>query len=385
MMPQRNILILCAALLYYSCGEDSSNNSGPDVSNEISSSEQVGVPSLSSSDDSINLKSSSSAKFGDTSSSKAKSSSSGKSDNSSSSKAKSSSSGKSDNSSSSKTKSSSSGKSDNSSSSKTKSSSSIKSINSSSSEVGSSLGVESGNSSSSEASCSSNVKPDESSSSEFSSSSSVMQSSSSSLEATGVCKTKTEDNCIYGSLYDERDGKTYKTVKIGEQEWMAENLGYVDSSQSVCYANNPDNCQIYGRLYDRNGAINDCPEGWRLPSEKDWIDLRNFAKKNSSNKYIGQLFRADTLWDVNGIGLGYNAFGFSALPAGVSDDDGWWGLNKHALFWMDGSFKNGTMDCYVFTWIRYNENNNSDMRIGKTDKLCEQNPDSYFSVRCIKD
>ena len=329
-------LVLCVVFLLYSCGDDSSNNSTVDVSDGISSSEQNEMFSSSSKTDLKKTESSSSKKPKQTSSSSVKSSS------------------------------------------------SINPEESSSSSVKSSSSIKPEESSSSEDKSSSSVKPKESSSSEYSSSS-VIETSSSSLVATGVCKKDLEDHCTYGSLYDERDGQTYKTVKIGEQWWMAENLGYVDSSQSVCYANNPDNCQIYGRLYDRNGALKDCPEGWRLPLEKDWIDLRNFAKKNSTNKYIGQLFRADTLWDVNGIGLGYNAFGFSALPAGVNDDDGWWGLNKHSLFWMDSSYKNGTMDCYVFTWIRYNEKNDSDMRIGKTDRLCEQNPDSYFSVRCIKE
>ena len=51
---------------------------------------------------------------------------------------------------------------------------------------------------------------------DVSSSSSVMSSSSSVTLAT-PCKTETEDNCEYGSLTDDRDGQTYKTVKIGDQ------------------------------------------------------------------------------------------------------------------------------------------------------------------------
>ena len=373
---------------FISCGGDSSSGSlsPEEPSSEDSSSETLSSSSKdSSSSTTKNKPLSSSIKINSSSSLKKESSSSMMKGKSSSSSVKNeSSSSKPDVSSSSlETANSSSEPKGKSSSSSTISSSSSEKKDSSSS-VKSSSSIKPEESSSSEDKSSSSVKPKESSSSEYSSSS-VIETSSSSLVATGVCKTDLEDHCTYGSLYDERDGQTYKTVKIGEQWWMAENLGYVDSSQSVCYANNPDNCQIYGRLYDRNGALKDCPEGWRLPLEKDWIDLRNFAKKNSTNKYIGQLFRADTLWDVNGIGLGYNAFGFSALPAGVNDDDGWWGLNKHSLFWMDSSYKNGTMDCYVFTWIRYNEKNDSDMRIGKTDRLCEQNPDSYFSVRCIKE
>ena len=74
-----------------------------------------------------------------------------------------------------------------------------------------------------------------SSSSDARSCSSLAEPSSSSASSSALssssllvlpCKTETEDLCEYGSLYDERDGQTYKTVRIGDQIWMAENLNY---------------------------------------------------------------------------------------------------------------------------------------------------------------
>lgn len=359
----------CAAVVgFVACGDESS--SGPSKNEETGI--ETEVSSSSEKDEAISSSrvkdevSSSSKKVESSSSTKAEVSSSSTKNK------ESSSSVKTEESSSSKTpeESSSSDKPVESSSSKAKSSSS---------EISSSS-VKPAESSSSESS--SSVKLEESSSSKESSSS-VIETSSSSLVATGVCKTAQEDNCVYDTLYDNHDGQTYKIVKIGEQWWMAENLRYVDSTQSVCYANNPDNCQIYGRLYDRNGALNNCPEGWRLPSEKDWLNLRDFAKKNSTNKYIGQLFRADTLWNVSELGVGYDAFGFGALPAGGYDEDGWWGVKTNSIFWLSDSYKIGTLDCFVYTRIRYKLKDNSDIQIGK--EVCVQNPNSYFSVRCIKD
>ena len=354
-MPKYLILLLLPLLMLVSCGDDDSGKSP--VQSEFGESSSTAELNSSSEKNSSSMVQSLSSE-------------------------KSSSSVKPEESSSSSVKSSSSIKPEESSSSSAKSSSSIKPEESSSSSVKSSSSIKPEESSSSEDKSSSSVKPKESSSSEYSSSS-VIETSSSSLVATGVCKTAQEDNCVYDTLYDNHDGQTYKIVKIGEQWWMAENLRYVDSTQSVCYANNSDNCQIYGRLYTRNGALNNCPEGWRLPSEKDWLDLRDFAKKNSTNKYIGQLFRADTLWNVSELGVGYDAFGFGALPAGGYDEDGWWGVKTNSIFWLSDSYKIGTLDCFVYTRIRYKLKDNSDIQIGK--EVCVQNPNSYFSVRCIKD
>ena len=80
----------------------------------------------------------------------------------------------------------------------------------------------------------SNADSDEPVSSSAIKKSSSSAESSSSVTVATSCKTEKKDNCEYGSLTDDRDGQTYKTVKIGEQIWMAENLNY-EERNSYCY------------------------------------------------------------------------------------------------------------------------------------------------------
>ena len=75
---------------------------------------------------------------------------------------------------------------------------------------------------------------------------------------------------------DPRDSRVYPVVLLNNQLWMAENLAYNDPGESWAYNNLPANEKIYGRLYTaRAGSVTRPPQGWRIPSEKDWQDLFN--------------------------------------------------------------------------------------------------------------
>ncbi len=165
----------------------------------------------------------------------------------------------------------------------------------------------------------------------------------------------------YGEMTDSRDNKTYKTVKIGDQVWMAENLNYdynKGTAKSYCYRDKEANCDVTGRLYTWAAAIdsvalaNDadnpqtcgygenctlptvvqgvCPEGWHLPTYEEWQTL--FTTVGGSSK-AGTALKSQTGWkSQTGDAADRDAYGFSALPAG-RNYNGFNDAGYGAYFW----------------------------------------------------
>ncbi len=161
---------------------------------------------------------------------------------------------------------------------------------------------------------------------------------------------------VYGSLTDERDGQVYKTVKIGTQVWMAENLNYADSLKdavlqggaSFCYDYDSDNCAVGGRFYrwaaamgllptynnsradttllKRSNHRGLCPEGWHIPDTTEWNTLIATVGKGSASA-----LKTTSAWlfDADSIGAATNSTGFSAAPTGVNASSG---ANSQILF-----------------------------------------------------
>ena len=180
-----------------------------------------------------------------------------------------------------------------------------------------------------------------------------------------------------GSFRDSRDGKVYKTVKIGNQIWMAQNLNYeVDNGYgSWCYANEYRYCKKYGRLYTYYAAMNACPSGWHLPSESEWEILFDYVGGMRTANYV---LRSKDDWYYND----GDRYKFKVLPAGA----------YHPI---DGMImRDGDRDQWVFGYLyRWAIFRTSSEKInyyfpGSNSHVVRDeytDPRAGTSVRCIKD
>jgi uncharacterized protein (TIGR02145 family) len=139
-----------------------------------------------------------------------------------------------------------------------------------------------------------------------------------------------------GSFKDSRNGKTYKTVKIGTQTWFAENLDYSDKSyadsDSKCYGNKPENCKKYGRIYNWETAMEACPNGWHLPTREEWDALADFA---GGGEIADKKLKSKSGWINNGNGT--DNYGFSALPGGRGSPGGDFAFIETGSRWWSAS------------------------------------------------
>jgi uncharacterized protein (TIGR02145 family) len=125
----------------------------------------------------------------------------------------------------------------------------------------------------------------------------------------------------FGSL--EYEGQQYKTLQIGNKVWMAENLNYnARSGRSRCYDNNPDNCAIYGRLYDYATAMTVCPEGWHLSTNDDWDEMFRFLEGSMGEAAIRTYIYTHFVTQFGGFGNPDGTFSFSF--SAVGNESHWW-------------------------------------------------------------
>ena len=169
------------------------------------------------------------------------------------------------------------------------------------------------------------------------------------------------------TMTDSRDGQTYKTVKIGKQVWMAENLNFkIDSS--YCYNDSSEYCKKYGRLYSWAAAKRACPEGWHLPTIDEFETL--FAAVGGQST-AGKKLKSASGWKKDGNGT--DDYSFTALPAGGrSTNESFYGGDGAAYFWSSTEYgKNRSY--YIF--LNYQDDEANEVDYYRDDGM---------SVRCVK-
>jgi len=172
-----------------------------------------------------------------------------------------------------------------------------------------------------------------------------------------------------GSFNDSRDGKSYRTVTIGTQTWMSENLAYKTNSGCWAYENNISNVRKYGYLYDWKTAQSVCPPGWHLPIDSEWLTLMSFL---GSGDIAGGKLKSTISWESPNTGA-TNSSGFSALPSGAR--------------FPNGSFDNATGYCYWWRTKEYDTNHAYFIQLSYDQVRVSENyneKNAAVSIRCLK-
>lgn len=212
---------------------------------------------------------------------------------------------------------------------------------------------------------------------------------------TAGCEKSNSDDDDTGSTVTDIDGNVYKTVTIGSQIWMAENLrttkysngdpisnvlnvnewSALSSGAYANYANDANNSKTYGRLYNWYAVTDDrsiCPTGWHIPSNAEWTTM--VASLGGESTAGGKLKEPGTShWSSPNTGAD-NESGFKALPGGIRGVGGAYS-NKGGY----GYFWTTTASSSYYSWYRYLYYMGAEVTASSEDHR------SGLSVRCVKD
>lgn len=201
---------------------------------------------------------------------------------------------------------------------------------------------------------------------------------------------------IIGQTVKDFDGNVYKTIKIGTQTWMAENLkttryrnGELIGTTSPAskdirvevipiyqwaFNGKDSNADIYGRLYTWFAATDSrgvCPSGWHVPTDAEWTTLITFL--GGDVIAYSKLKESDDLHWIK-YDTGTNELGFSALPGGLRSSRGPFDdLGSSGYWWSSSENGNGSYNAW-YRLMSYNVSSVSRYLFLKRNG---------FSVRCI--
>jgi uncharacterized protein (TIGR02145 family) len=192
-----------------------------------------------------------------------------------------------------------------------------------------------------------------------------------------------------GTLFDTRDGQSYPVIRINNQIWLAENFRYlpsIEKGDEFCNSWISDNSYLdkgYGRFYDWNTARNIALEGWRLPSNEDFQELRDFIIKDNSifSHEVGSYLKSINGWELRVGVVNTDKYEFNAKPAGYHS-----GIDFDKLY---QSYYSVESSMYLWSDTEYNSSNADSWCLhffseGFYYSRCN-NKENGFSVRLIKD
>ena len=220
-----------------------------------------------------------------------------------------------------------------------------------------------------------------------------------------------QNNSNYGYYTDPRDGYTYKTIKIGNQIWLAENLRYLPQigngyyvynyhGNNVNEAKETQSYQNFGVLYNMNAAQIACPYGWHIPLDEEWNELERYLGiPEKEIEKSEELINNNWVVPFRGSNQGSNLlcsnvplkdgklienktidYGFNAILSGWRTyHEGFEGLHKIGKWWsgsINHELEDYSYEFYICRILSYME---SGIGKEKCSELC------CLSVRCIKD
>jgi uncharacterized protein (TIGR02145 family) len=228
-------------------------------------------------------------------------------------------------------------------------------------------------------------------------------------DSNNFVQTAPQNKQKIGEFIDPRDGTVYPWLEIGQQVWMARNLAYLPSVNSLAYGsydtpyyyvylyqgNNVSEAKgnifylWYGALYNWPAAMEVCPSGWHLPSDEEWKQMEVFlgmSQKEADDDYSrgtnegGMLKESYSMYWKDPNKGATDTYGFRALPGGyccanektkyfsrIGEEGSWWTSTTNSTYWFEA-------------WDRYLYYDKSTIW-----RNSERPKDLGMSVRCIKD
>lgn len=205
----------------------------------------------------------------------------------------------------------------------------------------------------------------------------------------GVSLSGIDDSAASGFITDSRDGQEYPYVQIGDVQWLAKNMSFADAGLSFADSEVMDS--FFGRYYNWNEAQTVCPDGWRLPTDNDWVALASsvdskgtFVSKSkfegvAGNLLVNAAFNNEAMWEYWPAVKITNTTGLSMLPLGyasltVDGKSGYAGYLNYAAFWTADSVDSNTA-LYRYIYMKYPDIN---VETGSKSGLS-------LNVRCVRD